>query len=356
MEESESTQNETEELKASVNAVEFLYSIAPQDLDQCLFADSLVTVSDSGRELGDFSVSVTKTSYNEELCYLLHANSHGTIDDIPCGTSIIAYISRNLEILEENHHEYVKLEKQTVERKVHLVKQDDQLVVNRIVSEKEGVKTQTHTFPLSSLKGFVSESSNFMIMRILARQKTVPENITFLSFDPDTVLSKSVYRALGCKKQMIGEELVDIFGIERTVSSGKDSSGTWHCYFLPDGHLASRVQLGSPAIMKLLHLPFLLDGAEKDQIPVFEKKPLIWEEDMELYSKFLDRKEELKADYSSYVRQHPEIKALLADFLQFLLLRKPQDVFSFAHDFFAPYASQSPPGKSHKDSQNFPYE
>uniref|UniRef100_A0A8C1NS52 Ciliogenesis-associated TTC17-interacting protein n=1 Tax=Cyprinus carpio TaxID=7962 RepID=A0A8C1NS52_CYPCA len=361
MEESDSTQNEPEELKASVNAVEFIYSIAPKDLDQCLFADSLVTVSDSGRELGDFSVSVTKASYNEELCYLLHANSHGTIDDIPCGTSIIAYISRNLEILEENHHEYVKLEKQTVDRKVHIVKQDDQLVVNRIISEKEGVKTQTHTFPLSSLKGFVSESSNLMILRILARQKTVPENMTFLSFDADTVLSKSAYRALGCKKQMIGEELVDIFGIERTVSSAKDSSGTWHCYFLPDGHLASRVQLGSPAIMKLLHLPFLLDGGlktlsllEKDQIPVFEKKPLIWEEDMELYSKFLDRKEELKADYSSYVRQHPEIKALLADFLQFLLLRKPQDVFSFAHDFFAPFASQSPPGKFHKDSQNFP--
>lgn len=62
---------------------------AQRDLEQCLFADSLVTVSDSGRELGDFSVSVTKESYNDELCYLLHANSHGTIDDVPCGTSII---------------------------------------------------------------------------------------------------------------------------------------------------------------------------------------------------------------------------------------------------------------------------
>ncbi|XP_042615116.1 ciliogenesis-associated TTC17-interacting protein-like, partial [Cyprinus carpio] len=246
-----------------------------------------------------------------------------------------------------------KLQKQTVDRKVHIVKQDDQLVLNRIISEKEGVKTQTHTFPLSSLKGFVSEASNLMILRILARQKSVPENMTFLLFDADTALSKSVYRALGCKKQMIGEELVDIFGIERTVSSSKDSSGTWHCYFLPDGHLESRVQLGSTVIMKLQHLPFLLDGVEKDQTPVFEKKPLIWEEDMELYSKFLDRKEELKADYSSYIRQHPEIKALLGDFLQFLLLRKPQDVFSFA---FAPFASQSTPGKSLKDSQNFPQE
>ncbi|XP_051568879.1 ciliogenesis-associated TTC17-interacting protein-like isoform X2 [Myxocyprinus asiaticus] len=102
-----------------------------------------------------------------------------------------------------------------------------------------------------------------------------------------------VKRTLGWKKQMIGKELVDIFGIERTVSSSKDFPATWHCYFLSDGHLASRLQLGAPAMMKILHLPLMLDGVfsvEKGQIPVFEKKPLLWDEDMELYSKFLDRK------------------------------------------------------------------
>ncbi|XP_051562229.1 ciliogenesis-associated TTC17-interacting protein isoform X2 [Myxocyprinus asiaticus] len=352
MEKSEETQSEIEELKPSVNAVEFIDSIVPRDLDQCVFADSLVTVSNSDKELGDFSVSVTEASYNEELCYLLHANSHGMIDGIPCGTTIVAYISGRLEILEENHHEYVKLDSHTLDRKLHLVRQHEQLVVNRIISEKEGVKTETLTFPLSSLKGFVSEASNFLILRILARKKIVPENMTFLSFNEDTVISKSVYRTLGWKKQMIGEELVDIFGIERAVSSSKDIPTTWHCYFLSDGHLASRVQLGSPAMMKILHLPLMLDGVEKDQHSVFEKKPLQWDEDMELYSKFLDRKEELKADYLSYVRQHPELKALMADFLQFLLLRKPQDVFSFARDFFAPFSSQSPPGNPCEDSQN----
>ncbi|XP_073809454.1 ciliogenesis-associated TTC17-interacting protein isoform X3 [Danio rerio] len=201
MEESELTQNETEELKASVSAVEFIH-IAQRDLEQCLFADSLVTVSDSGRELGDFSVSVTKASYNEELCYLLHANSHGTIDDVPCGTSIVAYISRKLEILEENHHEYVKLEKKTVDRKIHIVRQDDQLVVDRVISEREGVKTQTLKFPLSSLDGFVSEASNFLLLRIMARQKIVPENMTFLSLDADSGLSKSVYAS--CKQSAVG--------------------------------------------------------------------------------------------------------------------------------------------------------
>lgn len=65
---------------------------------------------------------------------------------------------------------------------------------------------------------------------------------------------------------------------------------------------------------------------------------------------FFTTQEELKADYTSHIRQHPELKALMADFLQFLLLRKPSDVFSFARDFFAPFASQSPPGNPCRES------
>ena len=44
--------------------------------------------------------------------------------------------------------------------------------------------------------------------------------------------------------------------------------------------------------------------------------------------------EELIDDHNSYIRRHPELHALLADFLQFVLLRKPDDVFEFAKDFF----------------------
>lgn len=58
--------------------------------------------------------------------------------------------------------------------------------------------------------------------------------------------------------------------------------------------------------------------------------------------------EELKADHASYLRQHPEIRALISDFLQFLLLRKPDDVFQFAREYFLPFASQHPPEPSLK--------
>ena len=45
--------------------------------------------------------------------------------------------------------------------------------------------------------------------------------------------------------------------------------------------------------------------------------------------------EELIDEHNTYIRRHPELQAILADFLQFLLLRKPDDIFDFAKDFFA---------------------
>ncbi|XP_076872033.1 ciliogenesis-associated TTC17-interacting protein [Brachyhypopomus gauderio] len=339
---------ETGALKASEEAIEFISNIGPRDVDRCLFVDSLVITSDTERELGEFCVNVQTGSYNEAPCYVVQANSHGTVDGVPCGTSISAYLSLMLEPLEENHHEYMKLQQHTLDKKVHIVKQDGHLVVNRVITEKEEVTKHTFTVPLNSLRGFVSEASNFVLMRILAQLKKVPENMLFLSLDADTQITVSTYRELGSKRQIVSRESLDVFGIERTISPTRDNPASWHCYFLSNGHLASRVQVGSPVRMCLLHLPVRVGEEEK---PVFEKKPLVWEEDMELYSKFLDRKEELRADHCSYVRQHPELKTLLADFLQLLLLRKPHDVCTFARDFFAPFASLNPPGSIFKASR-----
>uniref|UniRef100_A0A8C8JK36 Uncharacterized protein n=1 Tax=Oncorhynchus tshawytscha TaxID=74940 RepID=A0A8C8JK36_ONCTS len=46
--------------------------------------------------------------------------------------------------------------------------------------------------------------------------------------------------------------------------------------------------------------------------------------------------EELKGEHASYLRQHPDFRAMMADFLQFLLLRKPSDVIMFACEDFSP--------------------
>lgn len=60
----------------------------PAELQECVFPDSLVTVSESGRDLGRFSVSVEFARRAQQPCVLLHAQSQGAIDDCPCGTTV----------------------------------------------------------------------------------------------------------------------------------------------------------------------------------------------------------------------------------------------------------------------------
>ena len=74
-----------------------------------MFEDHLVTTSDTGKELGEFAVTIEPTKHKGQECFLVHANSHGAIDGVPCGTSITAYVGNNLETLEQQHHEYVKV-------------------------------------------------------------------------------------------------------------------------------------------------------------------------------------------------------------------------------------------------------
>lgn len=40
---------------------------------------------------------------------------------------------------------------------------------------------------------------------------------------------------LGVKQLEVGEEVLEVFGVQRTVTSVEDSTATWQCYFLNDG-------------------------------------------------------------------------------------------------------------------------
>uniref|UniRef100_UPI0037E99484 ciliogenesis-associated TTC17-interacting protein n=1 Tax=Semicossyphus pulcher TaxID=241346 RepID=UPI0037E99484 len=321
-----------EELKASDGAVTFMSDIESAELQRCVFADSLVTVSEGGRDLGKFTVTVEFAHRSQQPCMLLHAQSQGAIDDSPCGTTVTAYLTADLEVLEEDYHEYVKLEGHTLDKRCHMVQRDRQMVIDKVTIVGEEVTKESVSYPMSVLRGLVTEGSNLLLMRLFALKKKVPEDMTFMSLDQGLHIIHTTFSELGVKQLEVEGETVEVFGVERTVHSVEDSPTSWQSYFLADGRLASRVQVGSPVTMRLLKLP---SQPEKG----FKKVPLIWEEDMQMCSKFMDRKEELKADHASYLRQHPEIRALISDFLQFLLLRKPDDVVQFAREYFLPFAS-----------------
>ena len=94
---------------------------------------------------------------------------------------------------------------------------------------------------------------------------------------------------------------------------------------------------------------------------------LPWEEDLELVSRYLDRKvhthtvhawkvkaveffyfflqSDLEEIHKRYLVLNPELKALLGDFVLALLIQKPSDVYGFARDFFNPFDPSKPTPK-----------
>uniref|UniRef100_A0A8D3AMR8 Ciliogenesis-associated TTC17-interacting protein n=1 Tax=Scophthalmus maximus TaxID=52904 RepID=A0A8D3AMR8_SCOMX len=350
---SEMTQqaDRTQDLRVSTLKTVQPSSPEPAGMLKCVFPDSLVTASECGRELGKFSVTVEFACRLQQPCILLHAQSQGVIDDAPCGTTVTAYLSTNLEVLEEDYREYVKVS-HGLEKRCHMVQHKGKLVINKVTTVGEEVTKESVSYPTSVLRGLVTEGSILLLMRLINLRKKVPEHMTFISFDQRLNMIQTTF--LGLKQLDVGGETVEVFGMERTVHSVEDSPTTWQCYFLDDGHLASRVQVGSPVTMRLLRLPsqpeqgsHITHNKTHSLMKLsFEKIPLVWEDDMQMHSQFLDRKDELKADHTSYLKQNPDIRALISDFLQFLLLRKPDDVFQFARDYFLPFASHRPPDKS----------
>ncbi|KAJ0041675.1 hypothetical protein NL108_008521, partial [Boleophthalmus pectinirostris] len=296
---------------------------------RCVFTDYLVSLSESGRNLGKFTVCVELACKAQQPCMLVHAQSQGAIEESPCGTTVTAYVTCDLEVLEEDYYEYMKLEGRSLEKRCHIAQRDGNILITKVTTEGQEVKEQSAAFPLSVTRGLVTEGSHLLLMRLFALKEKVPENMIFISIDQNLHIISTTFKELGVEKEEIGGESVEVFGIKRALLFSEDCPQTWQCYFLPDGHMVSRMQLGSPVAVKILELP-----SHQEKVVKIETKSLSWEEDMQMRSKFLDRKEELKVDHASYLRRHPEIQALISDFLQFLLLRKPDDVFQFAREYF----------------------
>eukprot|EP00072_Mus_musculus_P074359 XP_017176122.1 PREDICTED: ciliogenesis-associated TTC17-interacting protein isoform X4 [Mus musculus] len=289
--------------EANAEAISFLNSFCEPDggagvgrrgLEDMLlfFPETLAILSDTGEPQGELTIEVQRGKYKDDIgilthCLLVHASSRGFLDKSLCGSSLLGYLNNNLELMEQHSQEFIKFPVLPMERKMSVLKQDGQFVVTRSVKEGE--------------------------------------------------------KSLGFQTIQVGNQQAKMFIVEQTIHSEEGIPFSCQYYLLPDGHLAKRVQVGSPGCCIITKMPLIREEDVIESPPTFDKKPLVWGEDLELYSKFLDRKEQLRLSHASYLRHHPEAQALVSDFLLFLLLRRPEDVVTFAAEHFRPFAALRSP-------------
>ncbi|XP_045431178.1 ciliogenesis-associated TTC17-interacting protein isoform X2 [Pipistrellus kuhlii] len=327
--------------EANDGAMHFLSSLRQEELQMLFFSETLAMVSNTGEPQGELTIEVQRGKHEDNMgtmsqCALVHAFTRGFVDKILCGNSLLGYLTWNLELMEQHSQEFIKLPLLPMERKTSLLKQGDQLAMTRSIKEGEEVRNEVAFFPWSSTAGFISQAANLLLLRVMAWRRTVPQNARFLALDMEGKLCHSTYQALGAQTIQVDRQQAEAFIVEQTVhSDGIPFSCQF--YLLSDGHLAKRVQVGSPGCCVITKMPVLREEDVIEPRPVFEKKPLAWEEDIELNSKFLERK-------------HPDGQAIVADFLLFLLLRRPDDVVTFAAEFFGPFSARRPPAPALRSS------
>ena len=56
---------------------------------------------------------------------------------------------------------------------------------------------------------------------------------------------------------------------------------------------------------------------------------------MLLKSEYIDKKENLKNEYDQYLHENPDLRAIMADYLQSIVSFKPNDVVAFSSKYFA---------------------
>ena len=332
--------------KPSEAALHFLESIDNRMLELCCFEDKLAIVSEDGKTVGAYKACVKFTKLNEELALFVRASTQANVESTATGSSLTAYLlPETLTVIKQEHRQFFRT-KENLEKltKFTLDRDNEKITCYEQITKHDKTKAFRITFKKYAKTGLVTEATNIVLQRLMIKAGLEIDRMDFVSLDlEERCLVNTTYTTLPKRKQTIGEKKVVVQGIERILPL-KQVPFTWHSYYAEDASLTFRIQVGSPLTMILEQLPPSIkvqDEIPLDPKPVFRKKRLMVNRDMEMNSKFIQRKSELKAKHDTFLEQHPEVKALLSDFLNFLLLRRPEDVLDFASSYFSSLSTVS---------------
>ncbi|KAH8877109.1 Ciliogenesis-associated TTC17-interacting protein isoform 5 [Schistosoma japonicum] len=309
-----------------------------------MFDDVLICYSNNNKPVGSYECRVRDDEPDVQGLFV-RTSIRSLLGEIHNTTKLEAYLTLSLETISQIKVETILMNGDVMEKKcsIHLIENMYEInsseSVNGII--KSSVKKQ---LPKLGSFGLITESSDLIFQRLLAKfPPMVP--IEVIGLDLDCNLTTVSYINLGERNVFVGDNEIPVLGIQRTVHSQRSLPLSWQTYFMEDGHMVLRIQVGSPITIKVNTIPERFRKERYLPRPVIPNVVLNWEDDLELYSRFLDRKDEIKAQYLLYLRDHPEIYDMISDFIKSLLLRKPDEVVKYASEYFKSFSARALPGK-----------
>ncbi|XP_053982830.1 ciliogenesis-associated TTC17-interacting protein-like [Hylaeus volcanicus] len=183
----------------------------------------------------------------------------------------------------------------------------------------ESTETKDLSFPCNDR--LISEGVNVLLMRYLALIN-YDGTLSLESITMDGDLAVSNYTCTQAERMEIDDHFLSVYTIERKIHKTDETVNTVKTYLTSQGRILRHNWLDAPYILKIN--PFVDPTVASKTVRVETPLKEHWSEDIEMVSKYLDAKVKKwfskVAEQTEYLADHPEIKQLLADYTQTLLV------------------------------------
>ncbi|XP_015438963.1 PREDICTED: uncharacterized protein LOC107193937 [Dufourea novaeangliae] len=278
----------------------------------------------------------------QALEFLIHMQNSMSHDGHFWGTKVITSATSKLHCLEEKRT--VKLNKEmfnseavktsiltSISKYFRFVYKDNGLHERSIYMGLEGnfyhVKL-THICPCdefekttnlsySSNDRLISDGVDILLVRYLA-QINYEGTLRFETINIDGELTTVIYECTSAERMEIDGHFLNVYTIECKLHMPKGSVDTARIHLTSKGRILRYNWLDSPYIAKINPLadPNIASNTLRLEAPLRDN----WSKDIEMLSKYLDKKFSKIAEYTEYLADHPQVKQLISDYTQTLLV------------------------------------
>ncbi|XP_050315517.1 ciliogenesis-associated TTC17-interacting protein-like [Anthonomus grandis grandis] len=326
--------------ESNKNLLERIKKIKQECLQQSMLSPSEREKGETEEEkLKNYEMYLMEQSKLLPKKFVVHLASEFNVEGKNAGSRIVSWVDTYLHTLEERRTEHILQDEKTFDEQIlYYALQDNKYFVKHRESF-EVTRENRKYYPLIKANNLIGEGANFILMRYLAIKKykgTFELSTMYINGD----LCRNIYECRGPKPGWINGIPVEVCKIYRTII---EQCGIVHqsvTVLTVYGLIISQEWEGCPYIIHINPLQ-ITQGRPVPYDYLALKK--MWESNMELLSKFMDCKSEAEKKMKTYLKDHEEIKDMLADFLQSVLLLKPDNIIPFTIDYFSNFETLNLP-------------
>ncbi|XP_076292944.1 ciliogenesis-associated TTC17-interacting protein-like isoform X4 [Lasioglossum baleicum] len=251
--------------------------------------------------------------------FLVQVQSSMSIDGHFGGTKIIGSATSKLHCLEEKRTEFEYTDDGLRERSIYIGIEDDSYYVKLTRTCPCDQLEETISLDFNQDDGLISETVNILLMRYLALIN-YEGTLSFQTIGIDGELTRSSYECTPAERIEIDGHFLNAYTTERKIYKQDGSVHIIKTDLSSQGRILRHNRLDVPYILKMNPLadPNIASSKIRLETPLQDR----WSEDIEMFSKYLDTKFSKMAEHTEYLLNHPEVKHLITDYTETLLVGK----------------------------------